>query len=188
MTRVVHEFTRPERFVAGTVGLPGERTFFLQARDGIRVISVALEKQQVGLLADRVDILLDHVAVARPDLVIAARDDRATVDTAPLELPLTEEFRVGALGLGWDTDNDCVVIEAHAQGAEGEEVPEVGDEPEPGEDAPDVLRVRVTPDAARAFALRARRLVAAGRPPCPLCTLPLDPTGHICPRANGYRR
>lgn len=188
MTRIVHEFTRPERFVAGTVGLPGERTFYVQARDGSRVISVALEKQQVALLADRIDILLDHVTVARPDLSIPARNDSVVVDTAALDLPLMEEFRVGALGLGWDTDLDCVVIEAHAQGSEEQDVPDVGDEPEPGQAAPDVLRVRISPDAARSFAVRARRLVAAGRPPCPLCTLPLDPTGHICPRANGYRR
>lgn len=188
MARVVHDFTRPDRFIAGTVGMPGERTFYLQARDGARTLSVALEKQQVTLLADRIDVLLDHVAVARPDLEIRPRDDNAAVDTAPLDLPLTEEFRVGALGLGWDTDVDCVVIEAHAQGADDTDVPDVGEEPAPGQDAPDVLRVRIAPDAARAFAVRARRIVAAGRPPCPLCALPLDPTGHICPRANGYRR
>jgi uncharacterized repeat protein (TIGR03847 family) len=79
-------------------------------------------------------------------------------------------------------------VEAHAQSDDEDAVPEPGDEPDPGADAPDVLSVRLTPAQTRAFINRARLLVAAGRPPCPFCALPLDPSGHICPRANGYRR
>src|SRR5260370_111542 len=54
-------------------------------------------------------------------------------------------------------------------------------------DGPAVLRVRITPAMARAFAQRALQIVAAGRPPCPLCGLPLDAQGHVCPRQNGHR-
>jgi uncharacterized repeat protein (TIGR03847 family) len=106
-------------------------------------------------------------------------------DNEPLETPLLEEFRVGTLALAWDTDDNNVVIEAHAQ-TEGEEPTEV--EPlSDDEDGPDVLRVRITPEQARAFVKRAEQVVAAGRPPCPFCGLPLDPEGHICPRSNGRR-
>lgn len=188
MTRIVHRFERPERFVAGTVGMPGERTFYLQARDGRRVTSVVLEKQQVGMLADRLDQLLQDVTRRHPDVEVPRGVPVGMEDTDPLDTPLTEEFRVGALGLGWDGDTGLVIVEAHAQGEDDESVPEPGDEPEPDEGAPDVLSVRITPGQARAFAARARLLVAAGRPPCPFCAQPLDPSGHICPRANGYRR
>ncbi len=61
MPPVVHQFDPPDRFVAGTVGEPGQRTFFLQARTGVRLVSVALEKQQVAALAERIDALLDQV-------------------------------------------------------------------------------------------------------------------------------
>ena len=183
-TMPVYFYDPPARFVAGTVGQPGERTFYLQASGTGRVTSVTLEKQQVSLLAERLDELLDEVlrrsggsatvpAVAPADLQ----------DDAPLELPLMEEFRVGSIALAWDADGERVVIEAQ----------EESDEPvEPlaedvSADGPGVLRVRITPAMARAFAQRALQIVAAGRPPCPLCGLPLDAQGHVCPRQNGHR-
>lgn len=172
MARAIHSFDPPERFVAGTVGMPGERTFYLQARQGRLVISVALEKGQVALLADRVKELLDKV-----DLPVS----HSIPDDAPLDLPITEEFRVGVLALGWDTERQRVLIEAQAQG--DEELIEAEEE-----EGPDLLRVWLTSDQALSFVSRAHAVVAAGRPPCPFCSLPLDPTGHLCPRANGYRR
>lgn len=172
MARQIHLFDPPERFVAGTVGLPGERTFFLQAKQGPRVISVALEKGQVALLADRIIDLLERIDEASPAI---ERDD------APLETPVTEEFRVGALALGFDEERRAVLIEAQALGEDELVEAEVAE-------GPDLLRVLLPPPAARAFADRALAVVAAGRPPCPFCSLPLDPGGHICPRANGYRR
>lgn len=180
----VYFYDPPARFVAGTVGQPGERTFYLQASGTGRVTSVALEKQQVSLLAERLDELLDEVlrrsgGVAAVPAVAPAE----LQDDEPLELPLTEEFRVGSIALAWDADGARVVIEAQ----------EVTDEPvEPlaedvSADGPGVLRVRITPAMARAFAQRALQIVAAGRPPCPLCGLPLDAQGHVCPRQNGHR-
>src|SRR6478752_7416854 len=172
MPRQVFLYDPPERFVAGTVGVPGSRTFFLQARSGARTTSVALEKSQVELLADGGDAAIPAVAPV------------ALEDLDPLESPVTEEFRVGALSLGWDGEDERLVIEAHAP-SETDEVPDVGED---DDDASDVLRVRLTAGAARAFSKRARAVVSAGRPPCPFCSQPLDPEGHICPRANGYRR
>jgi uncharacterized repeat protein (TIGR03847 family) len=194
MTHQVYAFEPPERFVAGTVGTPGERTFFLQARGGGRVVSVALEKVQVSLLAEKLEELLTEAqrrfGVDLPD------GPGATSDNDPLDTPVDEEFRVGTLGLAFDVDTATVVIEAIAAG-EGEAEVELGaddddDESDDDDDEPDDdldrLRVRLTPEAARAFIDRARRVVAAGRPPCPLCGQPLDPKGHLCPRHNGYHR
>jgi len=170
----------PQRFVAGAVGQPGERTFYLQATDGNRVTSVSLEKFQVSQLAERLGELLDEVLrrTGGPSSPLAA-----PADDAPLDLPLMEEFRVGAIALAWDGDTDRVVIEAQEE-SESPVEPLAEDVPT---DGPGVLRVRLTPEAARAFAQRALKIVAQGRPPCPLCGLPLDSTGHVCPRQNGYR-
>jgi len=187
VARQVLLFDQPERFVAGTVGQPGERQFFLQARDGARVVSVALEKSQVQVLAERVDSLLDEV-VRRTggEAPVPATAPLGSDDLDPLDQPLTEEFRVGAMALGWNGDTEQIIIEAHEVVEDDEtEIPELEEDPDEG---PTVLRVRLTGTAARAFVKRALAVVSAGRPPCPFCTQPLEPSGHICPRANGYRR
>lgn len=186
MSRQVYDFEPPDRFVAGTVGEPGDRTFFLQARGGGRVISVALEKVQVSLLADKLEELLSEAA-RRFGAEIPASADPLPTDNDPLDTPLDEEFRVGTLGLAWDADDNTVLIEALAAGEGTAE--EAEEEPVDPEDSDlDLLRVRLGPRETRAFIERARRVVAAGRPPCPLCGLPLDPDGHLCPRQNGYHR
>jgi uncharacterized repeat protein (TIGR03847 family) len=180
----VYFYDPPERFVAGAVGQPGERIFYLQATSSGRVTSVALEKFQVSLLAERIDELLDEVP-RRPGGSPAGPAAAAPglQDDAPLDLPLLEDFRVGAIALAWDGDGGMVVIEAQEESEEPVE-PLAEDLPA---DGPGVLRVRITPGAARAFAQRAAKIVQAGRPPCPLCGLPLDTEGHVCPRQNGHR-
>jgi uncharacterized repeat protein (TIGR03847 family) len=183
MPRQVHLFDRPSRFVAGTVGQPGDRTFFLQASGAGRTVSVSLEKVQVSLLADRLEELLGEVQ--RRLGVPVADAPPADDDNEPLDTPVDEEFRVGAMGLAWDGDAELVVVEAQAAGDEPADESTILEDVEEG---PDVLRVRITSAEARAFVERARRVVSAGRPPCPLCGLPLDASGHICPRQNGYRR
>jgi uncharacterized repeat protein (TIGR03847 family) len=176
-------FDPPERFVTGTIGEPGERAFFLQARDGGRVVSVALEKVQVAVLADRLGQLLgelDKRGIAPEEPV-----DASVEDTSPLDEPLNEAFRAGALTLGWDGDAELILVEARAESDDGEAIyPDEDDDED--DDGPDLLRVRMTADAARSFVERAVRIVASGRPPCPLCGQPLDPTGHLCPRRNGH--
>lgn len=185
MSRQLFVFDRPQRFVAGTVGQPGERTFYLQVSDGPRTVSVALEKTQVIVLADRMSELLDEVATRQVDTVVAV--ETVVNDLDPLRSPVDEEFRVAAMGLAWDADSAAVVIEAVA-GGEGDEPVDEDQILSDDDEGPDALRVKITPVAARAFVDRARLVVSAGRPPCPLCSLPLDPEGHICPRQNGYRR
>jgi uncharacterized repeat protein (TIGR03847 family) len=182
MPRQVFLFDRPQRFVTGTVGQPGERAFYLQATGAGKTVTVGLEKVQVVLLADRLDELLAEV---QRRLGVELPGEADADDLEPLETPIEEEFRVGAMGLAWDGDAQLVVVEAQASGDEPADESTILEDVEEG---PDVLRVRITAEAARAFIDRARRVVSAGRPPCPLCGLPLDAEGHVCPRLNGYRR
>src|SRR5919199_1770080 len=183
MSRVIHVFRQPERFVAGTVGEPGDRSFYLQAIQEARTVSVLLEKQQVSVLADRISALLQEVARRfGPDGLI---DEEPRTDLDPLAVPLEEEFRVGTMGLGWDAESGSIVVELLAVTEEEVDESVVLDDTEEG---PDALRVFLSPGQARAFAERAERVVSAGRPPCPLCAEPLDPAGHVCIRLNGYHQ
>src|SRR5215471_10095252 len=129
MTHQVYEFEPPERFVVGTVGPPGERTFYLQARGGGRLVSVALEKVQVTLLAEKLDELL--IEANRRFGLKLPEEVEATTDNEPLESPVDEEFRVGTLGLAYDVDTSTVVIEAIAIGETEEDAEEPAVEPEP---------------------------------------------------------
>jgi uncharacterized repeat protein (TIGR03847 family) len=183
MSRVIHVFRRPERFVAGTVGEPGDRSFYLQAVEQARTISVLLEKQQVSVLAERMAALLEEVA--RRFGGGDSADESPGTDLDPLSLPLDEEFRVGTMGLGWDADSRSIVVELLAVSEEEVDESVVLDDTEEG---PDALRVFLSPVQAREFASRAERVVSAGRPPCPLCAEPLDAEGHVCVRLNGYHQ
>jgi uncharacterized repeat protein (TIGR03847 family) len=184
MPRVIHVFRQPDRFIAGTVGEPGDRSFYLQAVEDARTVSVLLEKAQVAVLAERLAALLDEVHRRfGADVPPAAPDEQ--LDVEPLTVPVEEEFRVGTMGLGWDAESRSVVVELLAVTEEEIDESVVLDDTEEG---PDAVRVFLTPVQARAFAVRAERVVTAGRQPCPLCAEPLDADGHICPRQNGYRR
>ena len=184
MSRVIHVFRQPERFVAGTVGEPGDRSFYLQAIEEARTISVLLEKQQVSVLAERIAALLAEV-VRRFGPEVPEESEPGATDLDPLAVPLEEEFRVGTMGLGWDADSKSIVVELLAVTEEEIDESVVLDDTEEG---PDALRVFLSPVQARAFADRAERVVSAGRAPCPLCAEPLDPAGHVCVRLNGYHQ
>ena len=191
MAILVHRYDAPDRFVAGTVGQPGERTFFLQAREGNRITSVACEKQQVSVLAEHLDRVLDEVLRRSSGQVDVPPATNAAADTQPLDAPITEEFRVGTMTIAWDPAIERIVIELFsnvdveedATAAEAEAAAEA-DEIE----ADEVFVVKITAGGARQFVARAQALISAGRPACPFCLQPIDPQGHICPRANGYRR
>ncbi|HEV7626886.1 MAG TPA: DUF3090 domain-containing protein [Streptomyces sp.] len=194
MSRQVFLYDPPDRFIAGTVGLPGRRTFYLQASASGRTTSVALEKAQVEALAERIDELLDEV-VRRSggNAPVPAVAPTEVDDKEPLEAPVEEEFRVGTMALAWDGDGERMVVEAQAiVELEADSDEDLADAEErllqDDENGPPMLRVRLDGTMARAFAKRALDVVNAGRPPCPLCSLPLDPEGHVCPRQNGYRR
>jgi uncharacterized repeat protein (TIGR03847 family) len=183
MSRVIHVFRTPDRFVVGTVGEPGDRVFYLQAVQDTRLISVLLEKQQVQVLAERLVALLEEVHRRFGAEIPAASPVVGDLD--PLTVPVEEEFRVGTMGLGWDAEASSVVVEllAVTEGEVDESV--VLDDTDEG---PDSVRVFLTAEQAREFATRSELVISAGRLPCPLCDEPLDPAGHVCVRTNGYRR
>lgn len=197
MAILVHRYDSPDRFVAGTVGEPGERTFFLQAREGNRITSVVVEKQQVSVLAEHLERVLDEVRRRSSGQAEVPPPVTRAADTSPLDAPITEEFRVGTMTIAWDPSVNKVVIELFSNVDGGEADDEEDDVPGPGGaseqaaeevDADEVIVVKISPGYARDFIARAQALVAAGRPACPFCLQPIDPDGHICPRANGYRR
>jgi len=158
-----------DRITVGTVGPTGKRTFYLQARQQDRLVTLKMEKQQVGALARFLSSMLA---------------DLPTVGALPqdldLEEPALEEWPVGTLQISYDADADLVVLVAE------EALPATEDE-EPAEGAGAMARFGATREQVAAIALRGAALVEAGRPPCPLCGNPLDPSGHACPRTNGHR-
>ena len=173
----VHEFAWPDRVVVGTIGLPGARTFYLQVRAGSQIVSIALEKQQSALLAEKIDEILDQlITVEGNPFSVPTSTPIELVDNDQLEA-VQEQFRAGAMSLGWDPTTAQVVIEAYPITDSDED-----DEPLDEDDATEseMLLVRMPVGTARAFAKRTREIVGAGRPTCPLCGYPIDADGHIC--------
>lgn len=189
MAPIVHEFDWPDRFVVGTVGLPGARTFYLQAREGQRVVSVSVEKEQSFALAEKIDEVLDELMAEDGNpYSIPPLADEALVDEDPLDTPVDEAFRAGAMSLGWDPATGQVVIEAfpiiEVEVDRLEDLDELIDLPETLPEQ--VMQVRIPVGAARAFTKRTRDVVASGRPICSLCGLPMD-EGHVCELPDGFR-
>jgi uncharacterized repeat protein (TIGR03847 family) len=187
-----YDFESPDFFTTGTVGSPGRRVFYLQARQGGRVVSLKLEKEQVGALAEYLAKLLSDLP-----------DPGALPEDLALLEPVSEAWVVGSLGVAYDEGADRILIVAEElteedDDEEGEEEESEGrEEPEPRErapaeaaESPDTAkaRFRLTRPQAAAFVERARSLVQAGRPVCRTCGLPIDPDGHPCPGTNGHLR
>lgn len=175
----VHEFAWPDRVVVGTTGLPGARTFYLQVRAGTQIVSIALEKQQSALLAEKIDEILDQlITVEGNPFSVPTSTPIELVDNDQLEA-VREQFRTGAMSLGWDPTTAQVVIEAYPitdVDADNDD----GSLDEDDADVPEMLLVRMPVGTARAFAMRTREVVGAGRPACPLCGYPVDADGHVC--------
>ncbi len=175
----VHEFDWPDRVVVGTIGLPGARTFYLQVRAGTQIVSIALEKQQSALLAEKIDEILDQLRTVEGNPhSVPTSTPVELVDNDQLEA-VQEQFRTGAMSLGWDPTTAQIVIEAYPitdVDADDNEAPLDEDDAE----VPEMLLVRMPVGTARAFAKRTREVVGAGRPACPLCGYPVDAEGHSC--------
>jgi uncharacterized repeat protein (TIGR03847 family) len=179
----VFQFEQPDRFVALAIGEPGSRAFFLQAGQGRVVVTLGLEKIQVAALAEKIEELLEAVNESSDgDL---DRNERLSEGVEPM----VELFRVGTMALGWDAEDEAVVVEARSVGDREDD--NDGDEDdrdaasEEAAEAVDMLRVRLTTAQAQQFARAAAAVVIAGRPACPFCGQPLDPSGHFCPRTIG---
>ena len=187
-SRMIFNHENADRFIVGTVGAPGERAFFLQVTSEIGSTTVAIEKNQVAAVAERLNELIAELRrnslASLDELGLASLNDYA-----PLDFPIDEEFKSGVIGISWDQEQQriCVEVQALTDGefddllSEDEDLNEI-------EDPPDLLRFKVRISQARGFISRTKKILESGRQPCPFCGLPIDPTGHLCPRANGYRR
>ncbi|WP_090821090.1 MULTISPECIES: DUF3090 domain-containing protein [unclassified Arthrobacter] len=175
----VHEFAWPDRVVIGTIGLPGARTFYLQVRTGAQMVSIALEKEQSAVLAEKIDEVLDQlITIDGNPFSVPTSTPIELVDNEPLETP-HEQFRTGAMTLDWDPTTAQIVLEAYSLAdVQADDI----DEPltENSTDESEMMLVRMPVGTARAFAKRTREVVGAGRPACPLCGYPMDADGHEC--------
>ncbi|MFM8842175.1 MAG: DUF3090 family protein [Actinomycetota bacterium] len=164
-----YTFERIERLVIGTIGMPGEREFFLQVVSEKRTFSFAIEKGQAIALVDRLRELMRELR-RRDSARFQGLLESVAIDDLPLETPVESEFALGEMSLMWVDDSDRIVFEA--DGIEEEKS----------------LTVSITLGEATEFIRRSERVISAGRAPCPFCGLPINLDGHLCPRANGYRR
>lgn len=169
------EFSHPDRCIVGTVGEPGKRLFVIQVAQGNSLASVAVEKEQVQVLARRITAILEQLE----DLGHISVSGMRLQDRGPLDVPIDIEFRAGAIGLAWDGQRQSVQLELFSMG--------LGEGDDDDAESNVLLQVWLSPRRAYEFALRAEEVAAAGRPTCPMCSQPLDAGGHICPRSNGYR-
>jgi uncharacterized repeat protein (TIGR03847 family) len=155
------DFESPDHFTTGTVGPPGQRVFYLQAREAGALVTLKVEKEHVRSLADALAMLLAKLPT--PDDVPA--------DPVLLE-PIEAQWVVGSMAVGYDEAQDRIVILAKEL-VEEEEAESAS------------ARLRITRGQAAAFVERGQALMKAGRPICPMCSQPQDPGGHLCPRRNG---
>lgn len=158
----------PDHFTAGAVGEPGKRTFYLQGRQARTVVTLKCEKEQVGALAEYVAGLLVRLKTL----------DKPPAKEMPLLEPIEAAWDVGSVGVGYDDQDDRILVVANEAVEEAEE----GQAPaEEGATA----RFALTRVQAAAFVERARVVMKAGRPTCPMCGSAMEP-GHVCPRGNGH--
>lgn len=172
------EFEQVDRFTTGTAGPPGRRTFFIQAVDGTRVVTLKMEKQQVAALADTLDGMLSDLPID---------EGRGEIDL-DLVQPIVAEWAVGAMGVAYDDESDRILLVAEqfveTQDNRSDDGALPDDTLDSAGDGPESVRFRVSLGQAAAFVAHAHDLVAAGRPPCVFCGQPRDPDGHACPRMN----
>lgn len=187
MSRIIYRHDNVERCVVGTVGLPGERTFFFQVRSVEGFNSIVLEKTQVQALMDRLQLMIREL---RRNRLAGSQELNAPAikDDQPLEYPISEDFRAGVIAISYEQGDQNIEIQIQAL-TEDEHEELIDEESDSdGEVLPDLLLVKLSIPLIRGFIDRASHVVAAGRAPCPFCGIPLNPEGHLCPRANGYRR
>lgn len=168
-----------ESFIVGTIGQPGEREFYLQAKFHGGIHSFAIDKSQVTALAERMALLISELKAAdyRFENVIAV----------PLQVPLIPEFQIGVIGILWLPESEQVLLELQ-EISEVELTEILPDSAEFEDNSVQLFQLYLSADIANNFISLARKVVSAGRAPCPFCGLPINRDGHLCPRANGYRR
>ncbi len=167
-----YEIFAPDRFIVGTVGAPGERAFYVQAKKDRQVFSVAIEKDQVRAILARLEIIIAGIKRSNPFEIV----ENIAPDDQPLDSPVDALFVTGAISISWDDQIKVVNFEFYEITSQDED------------EEREVLAISVKLGAAQSFVQRSKAVVNAGRLPCPFCSIPIDPRGHLCPRANGYKR
>jgi len=179
MPRIIYRHQPAIRFIVSAIGEPGQREFFIQVKSEGNLNTVAIDKGQVIALSERFQELIRELRRGK----LATPEDLAAPfvqDDAPLELPIESDFTVGIISITWENDYVIVNIQAASQDDEL-----LIDDIDSG---PDLIVASLKINQIKGFCARANLVVNAGRPACPFCALPVDPLGHLCPRANGYRR
>jgi uncharacterized repeat protein (TIGR03847 family) len=165
-----------ERITAGTIGDPGARTFYLQARGGGSLVTIVVEKQQVQLLAASI---LELLADLELETGVGPSDDQMG-----LEDPVDPLWRAGKLSIGYDHDRELFVLEIEEYTAEPEE-----DEPDPAVVGElETVQLAATREQMFALSRHGAAVVEQGRPACQFCGNPIDPEGHACPAMNGHSK
>jgi uncharacterized repeat protein (TIGR03847 family) len=179
MPRVVYRHDDVSRFIVSAIGQPGEREFFIQVKSMDGINTIAVEKEQVRVLSEQIHNLV--VELRRSGLI--DKDQLSVspkIDNEPLEIPIEPDFELGIASIAWKKD----VIEITFQAISSDDFILLDDLDE----GPDLVIANLPIDIAKGFCLRADDLVSKGRSACPFCGLPINLSGHLCPRANGYRR
>lgn len=179
MPRIIYRHDPATRFIVSAIGQPGEREFFIQVKSSTGMNTLAIDKNQVIALTQRLEELVRELRRAK----LASSQEllaEPVFDDQPLELPIEQDFQIGVISISWETERVLVNIQAASQDDEL-----LLDDLESG---PDLVVATLNISQVRGFCDRAKVVVSAGRPACPFCALPVNPSGHLCPRANGYRR
>ncbi len=170
MAEFTYDFDAVQHITAGALGEPGERVFYVQARQGRQLLSLIAEKEQIRALSNAIDRLLEELAEKNP--LISTSDDMLVMDMS-LQEPLEPDCRVVQMGLGYDAERDMVVLVV--QGVS-----------DASEDDVILARLSATRSQMRALSVHASQVVAAGRPICGNCGRPIEADGHFCPERNGH--
>jgi uncharacterized repeat protein (TIGR03847 family) len=179
MPRIVYRHDFVTRFLVSAIGEPGQREFFLQIKSESGINTTAVEKEQVRALSLQFEELLKELrrsgSLSKSESAIAAK-----IDSDPLEIPIESDFQVGVINLSWSDKKIQIVLQAISS---DDEI--LLDDLDSG---PDLIFASIPVEIIKGFIIRARNLMDSGRSACPFCSLPVNPNGHLCPRANGYRR
>lgn len=179
MSRIIYRHESTERFIVSAIGQPGEREFFIQVKSKDGLNTIAIEKNQVIALTQRFEEMIRELRrsslASSEELSVSAE-----LDEQPLELPIEQDFQAGVISIAWENNRVVVNIQAASQ-IEDLVLEDM-------ESGPDLVIASLVIGQVKGFCVRAKSVVSAGRAACPFCALPIDPNGHLCPRANGYRR
>ena len=187
--RVVYRHNPTDIFMVGTIGKPGERQFFLQFSSISGVNSISVEKTQVIALVERFEELLREIKRKKLASDTALFSSAIKVD-AELNYPVEEDFRAGVMGITWDPVDEKATFEVQelSELEEFSDLVQIDDDASEFDFPPDILQAIISIPQIRGFVNLANQVISAGREPCPFCGLPININGHLCPRANGYKR